>query len=98
VAAVLGDVDLRVGAKASFSRPTGDGETPRLFAATSMVFACRREASSAEAIESTGVSSVVDPTESMVSEVIRGEDSVRSPAWDWCGEMPGLLMGELTVG
>lgn len=95
---VLGDVDLRVGANASFSLPTGDGDTPRLFAVTSIVFACRMDASSTEATESTRVASVVDPTESIVSEAIRGEDSVKSPACDWCGEMPGLLAGELIAG
>lgn len=95
---VLGDVGLRPGANASFSLPTGDGDTPRLFAATSMVFACRIEASSAEATESRGVASVVGPTESSVSEAMRGEDSVKSPACDWCGEMPGLLAGELAAG
>jgi hypothetical protein len=42
---VLGDVDLRLGVKASFSLPTGDGETPRLLVVMSMVFACRVGAS-----------------------------------------------------
>jgi hypothetical protein len=46
-----------------------------------MLFACRMGDSS-EATESTRVASVVDPAESIVSEVIRGEDSVRSPACD----------------
>jgi hypothetical protein len=71
-----------VGANASFNLPTGDGETPRLFTATSIVLACRMGASSADAMKSAEVSCVVEPTESMVSEVIRGEDSVRSPACD----------------
>jgi len=96
---VLGEVDLRDGANASFNLPTGDGDTPRLFVATSMVCACRSEASSAGVAESTRVASVVEPTESMVSEAMSGEDSVRSPACDWCGEMPGLFSGEgLVVG
>ena len=97
--AVLGEVDLRVGANASFSFPTGDGDTPRLFAATSMVFACRMGASSVDVRDSTRVASVVDSTESIVSEAIRGDDSVKSPACDWCGEMPGLFaVGGLVVG
>jgi hypothetical protein len=95
---VLGDVDLRVGVNASFSLPTGDGDTPLLFAAMSMVLACRMGASSAEVMESTRVASVVDPTESIVSEAIKGDDSVRSPACEWCGEMPGLFTGGLVVG
>lgn len=96
---VLGEGDRRLGANASFSLPTGDGDTPRLFAATSMVFACRMGASSADVMESTRVASVVDPSESIVSDAIRGEDSVRRPACDWCGEMPGLLDGGgLVVG
>jgi hypothetical protein len=95
---VLGAVDRRVGAKASFSRPTGDGDTPRLFAATSIVFAWWMCAPWADATESTSVASVAEPTESIVSDTIRGEESVKSPACDWCGEMPGLFTGELRVG
>jgi hypothetical protein len=90
-------VDRRVGAKASFNLPTGDGDTPLLLAATSIVCAWRRCASSVAATESTGATSVADPSESIVSDAIRGEDSVRRPACDWCGEMPGLL-GGLGVG
>jgi hypothetical protein len=96
---VLGDVDLRCGANASFSLPTADGETPRLLVARSMVCACRVEASSADVAESTRVASAVDPRESTVSEVMRGEDSVKSPACEWWGDMPGLLGGDgLVVG
>jgi hypothetical protein len=71
-----------VGAKASFNLPTGEGDTPRLFAVESIVFACRTGASSADAMESPRVSSVVDAAESIVSEAMRGEESVRSPACD----------------
>jgi hypothetical protein len=95
---VLGDVDLLLGVKASFSLPTGDGDTPLLLAAVSMVFACRTDASSAEVTEPARAPSVVDAIESMVSEAIRGEDRVRSPECDGCGEMPGLLAGRLMVG
>jgi hypothetical protein len=70
-----------LGAKASFNLPTGDGDTPRLLAGTSMVFACRTGLCS-EAMELTRVASAEDSTESIVSDVIRGDDSVRSPAWD----------------
>lgn len=91
---VFGDVDLRVGANASLSLPTGDGDTPRLFAAMSIVLACWSDTSSAEAAEPTRVASV----ESIVSDVIRGDDSVKRPAWDWCGEMPGLFSGGLMFG
>lgn len=62
-----------------------------------MVFACRTGVC-LEAMESTRVASVEGSTESIVSDVIRGDDSVRSPAWDWCGEMPGLFRGGLVVG
>jgi hypothetical protein len=96
---VLGAVARRVGANASFSLPTGDGDTARFFTATSMVFECRIGASSAEVTESLRVASVMDPTESIVSEAIKGDDSVKSPACDWCGEMPGLFaVGGLVVG
>jgi hypothetical protein len=86
----LGDEDLRAGVKASLSFPTGD--TPRLFAPTSTVFASRIAGSSVEGSEFTGVSSAVF-VESIVSEVIRGDESVKRPAWDWCGDMPGRLGG-----
>ena len=69
-----------------------------MLAATSIVFAWRMDASSAEATESTRVASVVGPTESIVSEAMSGEDSVKRPACDWCGEMPGLFAGELAAG
>jgi hypothetical protein len=75
----LGAVNLRLGAKASFSLPTG--ETPRLFAVASMVFACRIGCSSVEAAEVTRVA-LVEFVESSVSEAIRGEESVKRPACD----------------
>lgn len=96
---VLGEVERRVGLKASLSLPTG--ETPRLWGVVvvvSMVSACLGETSSADVSESTRVASVVVAAESMestVSEVIKGEESVRSPACDWCGEMPGRRTGGL---
>jgi hypothetical protein len=80
---VFGVVGLRTGAKASFSLPTGDGDTPRLLAGVSIVFACRTAPSSADVTESTRVASVAEPTESIVSEAIKGEDRVKSPACDW---------------
>jgi hypothetical protein len=86
----LGDEDLRVGVKASLSFPTGD--TPRLFAPTSPIFASWIAGSSVEAREFTRVTLAVF-TESMVSEAIRGEERVKRPAWDWCGDMPGRLAG-----
>lgn len=92
---VFGDVDLRVGAKASLSFPTGD--TPRLFAAISMVLACLSGTSSAEPTESAREASA-EATESIVSDAIRGDESVKRPVCDWCGDMPGRLLGELTVG
>jgi hypothetical protein len=101
-AAGLGEAARRVGLKASFSLPTG--ETPRLLGVTSVVLAVRREAPSVDVSESTRVASVVvvaESTESIVSEAIRGEDSVSSPAWEACGDMPGRrggageLMGRL---
>jgi hypothetical protein len=76
---VLGAVALLFGAKASFSLPTGD--TPRVFAVASMVFAWRIVWSSVEVAEFTRVASV-ESVESMVSEAIRGEDSVKRPACD----------------
>lgn len=85
-----------MGLNASFSLSTG--ETPRLLGVTSMVLAVRREPSSVDVSESTRVASVVvvaESTEAMVSEVIRGEDSVSSPAWELCGDMPGRRTGEL---
>lgn len=36
---------------------------------------------------------LVEVVESIVSEAIRGDDSVKRPACDWCGEMPGRLSG-----
>jgi hypothetical protein len=98
VPTVLGDVDLRLGVNASFSLPTGDGDTPLLLAVISIVFACRADASSAEVTESVRVPSVVEAVEVMVSEAIRGEDSVWSPECDGCGEMPGRFAGRLPVG
>lgn len=90
----LGEVARRTGLKASFSLPTG--ETPRLLGVTSMVLAVRREAPSVDVSESTRVASVVvaaESTESIVSEAIRGEDRVSSPAWELCGDMPGRRGG-----
>jgi hypothetical protein len=49
-------------------------------------------------MESTRVASVADPTESIVSDAMRGEESVKSPACDWCGDMPGLFGGGLFSG
>jgi hypothetical protein len=49
--------------------------------------------------ESTRVASVSvadEVGESSVSEAMRGEDRVRRPAWEWCGEMPGRRSGELS--
>jgi hypothetical protein len=85
-----GDVALRFGVKASLSLPTGD--TPRLFTAMSLVFALRVVGSSMEAWEFTSVP-WVELEESIVSEAIRGDDRVKRPACDWCGEMPGRLSG-----
>lgn len=88
VLGAMGAVCLRLGAKASLSFPTGD--TPRLFTETSLEFACRPLTSSVEAREFTRVTSV-ESVESTVSEVIRGEERVKRPACDWCGDMPGRL-------
>ena len=63
---------------------------------TSMVLAVRREAASVDVSESTRVASVAavwESSESIVSEAIRGEDSVSSPAWELCGDMPGRRGG-----
>jgi hypothetical protein len=35
----------------------------------------------------------VESVEPSVSEAIRGEESVKRPACDWCGDMPGRLRG-----
>lgn len=91
----MGEGGPREGAKAPFSRPTG--ETPRLLCATSNVFACRMVGSSAEVTESARLA-WAESTESSVSEAMRGEDSVRRPACDWCGDMPGRFSGGLQVG
>lgn len=94
----LGEVARRVGVKAPFSLPTG--ETPRLFGVVSFVLVVLREPSSVEVSESTRVASVAvaaESTESMVSEVIRGEERVSSPAWELCGDMPGRRSGELEL-
>ena len=53
VLGAMGVVDLRLGAKASLSFPTGD--TPRLFVGTSGVLVRRAERSSEEAKGSTSV-------------------------------------------
>jgi hypothetical protein len=74
-----GDVDLRLGVKASLSLPTGD--TPRLCAATSLVLAFWAAGSSVEVREFTGVT-WAELVESIVSEAISGDDSVKRPAWD----------------
>jgi hypothetical protein len=90
----LGEAVRRVGVKASFSLPTG--ETPRLCGVVSLVLV---ELLSAEVSESTRVASVVvvakESTESTVSEVIRGDERVSSPACELCGDMPGRRCGEL---
>ena len=71
----LGEVERRVGTNASLSLPTG--EALLLDAATSMVSACRGASGSSEdRAESTSVASE-GATESSVSELIRGDDSVR---------------------
>lgn len=72
----FGEVDLRVGAKASFNRPTGDA--PRCFDWRSMVFVCCKGGPS-ECTESARLT-FAESTESIVSDVIRGEDNVSSPA------------------
>jgi hypothetical protein len=93
----LGEAERRVGLKASFSLPTGD--TPRLLGVVSSVLAVLVEPSSVDVSESTRVASVAvvaviaESTESIVSEVIRGEESVRSPACELCGDMPGRRTG-----
>lgn len=73
---VFGDVDLRLGEKASLSLPTGDVPL-LLLEGTSMVLAWRKvDGSSADVAESTRVASE-GATESTVSEVIRGEERVK---------------------
>ena len=79
-------VVLRLGVNASLSFPTGD--TPRLFPETSVVLAGLALLSSVETREFTSVESA-ELAELTVSEAMRGEESVKRPAWDWCGEMPG---------
>jgi hypothetical protein len=77
--AVLGDVDLLWGENASLSLPTGDA-LRLMFGVTSMVLACLREPESSEAAAEAVEFARVVPVgavESIVSEVIRGEDSVR---------------------
>jgi hypothetical protein len=89
----LGELVRRVGVKASFSLPTG--ETPRLCGVVSLVLV---ELVLVEVSESTRVASVVvakESTESTVSEVIRGDERVSSPACELCGDMPGRRCGEL---
>lgn len=94
--AILGEVALRAGAKASLSLPTG--ETARLFAAVWMVLLCSVGGSSAEVVaESVRLAFLAASTESIVSEAMRGEERVRRPAWDWCGDMPGRLGGWLKM-
>ncbi len=92
----LGEVARRVGVKASFSFSTG--ETPRFVGVVSM--AVQVKPSSVEVSESTRVASmaVAESRESIVSEVMRGEERVSSPAWEWCGDMPGRRAGELGGG
>ena len=71
----FGDVDRRVGTKASLSLLTG--EVPRFAEPTSMVLACRGVGGSSEEAEgSTRVASDWD-TESRDSELIKGEERVR---------------------
>lgn len=101
----LGEVARRMGLKASFSLPTGD--TPRLLGvvSVSMVLGVLAVPSLVEVSESTRVASVVvvvavvvvaaESSESIVSEVIRGEERVSRPAWELCGDMPGRRSGEL---
>jgi hypothetical protein len=93
-AATLGTIGLvavlRLGANASLSFPTGD--TALLFADKSLLLAGRSVPSSVETWEFTSVASA-EWAESTVSEVMRGEERVKRPAWDWCGEMPGRFCG-----
>lgn len=79
----LGEAGRRVGLKASFSLPTGD--TPRLLDVMSIVLACLTDPSLLDVDKPAREASaavVAGSTESIVSEVIRGEESVRSPACD----------------
>lgn len=95
-AAGFGEAERRAGVKASFSLPTG--ETPRLLGVMSMVLAVLTEPSSAAVNGWTRAASVVvvaESTESMVSEVMRGEESVSRPACELCGDMPGRRTGGL---
>jgi hypothetical protein len=62
-----------------------------------MLLACWIWASWAEVTDSSRVTRAVS-TESIVSEAIKGEDRVKRPAWDWCGDMPGRFRGGLLVG
>lgn len=81
---VLGEAERRVGLKASFSLPTGD--TPGLLGAVSTVLACVAGTSWADVSESAGAASAVvaaESSESIVSEVIKGEERVSSPACDY---------------
>jgi hypothetical protein len=48
-----------------------------------------------ESTRVVSVSVVDEMDESMVSEAMRGEDRVRRPACEWCGDMPGRRSGEL---
>ena len=47
-----------------------------------MVLACLAGTSSVDVTDSARLTLVAVSTESMVSEAMRGEDRVRSPAWD----------------
>lgn len=40
----------------------------------------------------------VESRESIVEEVINGEDNVNRPAWELCGDMPGRFGCGLEVG
>ena len=99
VAAGLGEVARRAGWKASFSLPTG--ETPRLLGVRSVVLAVRVDVSESTRVASAVIEGEVvaaESSESMVSEAMRGDDSVRSPAWELWGEMRGRRGGALRGG
>jgi hypothetical protein len=87
---IFGDVARRVGANASLSLPTGDGlrfcseGAPR-------VLACL-----GASVSSFGEGSVVvqrEVEDSTVWEDIKGDEVVRYPICDWCGESEGRIGG-----
>ena len=76
--------------------PPGLGEVPRRVGVKASVLAVLVEPSSVEVSEATRVASVAvvaESSESMVSEVIRGELRVRRPACELCGDIPGRRAG-----